>query len=195
LPADEVPAADRRAAPDGATRARPVGSGEVQRTVILIDGRSGSGKSTLAPLVAAALETPAQLIRLDDIYPGWGGLAAGSRHVLENVLVPLAEGRPSRWRRWDWTADAAAEWHAVDPTAALVIEGAGILTRANRALATFGIWVELDDETRKRRALARDGDLYAPHWHRWAAQEEAFLARERPRLSADLLIDGHRISG
>ena len=69
-----------------------------------------------------------------------------------------------------------------------MIEGCGALSRANRALASFGIWVELDDESRKRRALARSGDDYAPHWDRWAAQEGAFIAREQPRGLADVVI-------
>jgi len=151
------------------------------RPVVLIDGGSGSGKTTLAPHLAAALG--AELVHLDDFYPGWDGLEAGSRHVLDFVLSATP-----RWQRWDWVADAPAEWHDLDPTLPLVVEGSGSLSRANRALATFGIWVELDAVTRKHRALARDGDAYAPHWDRWAAQEAAFAARERPRELADHVV-------
>ena len=69
--------------------------------VTLIDGRSGSGKTDLARrMVDRAPETT--LIRLDDIYPGWDGLDAGSRHVHDHVLEPLAAGRRARWQRWDW---------------------------------------------------------------------------------------------
>jgi hypothetical protein len=71
-----------------------------------------------------------------------------------------------------------------------VVEGCGALSVANRALATLGLWVELDDATRKRRALLRDGDSYAPHWDDWAAQEDVFIARERPRERADAIVDG-----
>lgn len=169
------------------------GTRELGHAVILIDGRSGSGKTTLARTIVAASLRPVTLIRLDDVYPGWDGLEAGSMHILENVLEPLAAGRTGSWQRWDWTADAPAEWHDVDPAATLVIEGAGALSRANRSLATFAIWVELDGATRKRRALARDGDAYAPYWDRWAAQEEAFIARENPRALADLELSGLEI--
>ncbi len=147
---------------------------------MLVDGRSGSGKSTTA--VGLVAELGAQLVRLDDIYPGWDGLEAGSAHVRDEVL-----GR-SRWQAWDWSRDAEGEWHGLDPSLPLVIEGAGALSRANRERATFGIWVELDAAARKRRALARDGDAYAPHWDRWAAQEEAFIAREHPRELADIVL-------
>ena len=152
--------------------------------VTLIDGRSGSGKTDLARRMADSAPGTT-LIRLDDIYPGWDGLHAGSQHIHDHVLQPLAAGRRARWRRWDWNADAPAEWHDVDATRPLIIEGCGALSRANRALADVGIWVELDDVTRKRRALARDGEAYAPYWDRWAAQEAAFIAREHPQTLAD----------
>lgn len=151
---------------------------------ILIDGRSGSGKTELATLLVASMPE-AQLVRLDDIYPGWDGLEAGSAHVTEFVL-----GERPRWLGWNWAAGEPAGWHDLDPRRPLVIEGCGSLSHANRSRADLGVWVELDDARRKERALARDGDAYAPHWGRWAAQEEAFLAREDSRALADVLVDG-----
>ena len=152
----------------------------VPRPVVLIDGRSGSGKSTLASRVAARLA--AQLVRLDDIYPGWSGLDAASRHVHDFVLDPLAP----RWQRWDWTAQAPAEWHLLDPTLPLVVEGCGALSRANLSRASLGVWLELDEPSRRARALGRDTGDFALHWEHWAAQEAAFIARESPQLLATL---------
>jgi len=157
----------------------------VRAPVLLIDGRSGSGKTELARAVVAGVPT-AQLVRLDDLYPGWGGLEEGSRVVHDEIL---ASDRP-RWRRWDWVLGRHAEWHELDSQRPLVIEGCGALSRDNRKLATFGIWVALDAETRKRRALDRDGASYEPHWDEWAAQEDAFLTRENPAAHADAVIDG-----
>jgi hypothetical protein len=54
--------------------------------------------------------------------------------------------------------------------------------------------VELDTVTRKQRALARDGSLYAPHWERWAQQEDMFIAREYPQALADLIVDGTNVA-
>jgi uridine kinase len=150
--------------------------------IVLIDGRSGAGKTGLAAALAGGLR--AELVRLDDIYPGWDGLEAASASVRADILLQ------HRWRRWDWVANAEAEWHELDPGRALVIEGSGSLRRANRELATFGVWVELDEPTRKARALARDGAGYEPHWDRWAAQEQAFFDRERPDQIADLIVRG-----
>ena len=65
-----------------ALAARAAASGT--RPVVLIDGRSGAGKTTLARELAPLLG--AQLVSLDDLYPGWGGLEAGSAAVHETVL-------------------------------------------------------------------------------------------------------------
>jgi hypothetical protein len=159
--------------------ARAAASGA--RPVVLIDGRSGAGKTTLARDLAPLLG--ARLVSLDDIYPGWGGLEAGSAAVAETVL----RDRDPGWRRWDWASGEPAEWHPVDPAAPIVIEGCGALSRANRALATFGIWVEVPAVERRRRALEREPG-FAPHWLEWAAQERAFAAREHPRDLADVIV-------
>ena len=159
-----------------------------ERPVVLVDGGSGSGKTTLAAALAPALG--AQLVRLDDIYRGWDGLEGGSLHVEHEVLSP---SHP-RWQRFDWDLGEPAEWHDLDAGRPVIIEGSGCLSRANRALASFAIWVELDAPTRKSRALLRDGDSYAPYWDRWARQEEAFFERENPRGLADLILADDDVS-
>jgi len=157
--------------------------------ILLIDGRSGSGKSDLASALVDGWPV-AQLVRLDDLYPGWGGLEEGSRHVRDEVLARDAP----RWRRWHWLASRPAEWNELDPARPIIIEGAGALSRSNRAFADYALWVELDEPTRKARALARDGETYAPHWDEWAAQESDFIARERPRELADAIVDGRDVA-
>lgn len=154
---------------------------------LLIDGRSGSGKSTLADHLSELWAT-CVVLRLDDVYPGWDGFAWAVDHVRTAVLEPRAAGRPGRWRSWDWASDTPGPWHDVDPERPLIVEGAGALTPANRALADLGVWVETPDAERKRRALLRDGDMYRPHWDRWAAQEDEHLARHRPRTLADWIV-------
>jgi uridine kinase len=162
------------------------------RNVILLDGPSGAGKSTLADRIVGGWPGPVvpQLVRLDDIYPGWGGLEAAGEHVQRFVLEPLAEKEPARWQRFDWSADAPAEWHDIDAARPVLIEGCGVLTRANAALADVRIWLDAPGDTRKRRALDRDGDVYAPHWDEWQRQWQAFVDREDPEASVDLWLDG-----
>ncbi|WP_191283147.1 hypothetical protein [Pseudolysinimonas yzui] len=153
------------------------------RIVVLIDGHSGAGKTTLATELAYALK--AQHVALDAFYPGWGGLEVGSAMV-QGVLGAENPG----YRRWDWKRNQPAEFHKVNPKRDIVIEGSGCMSRANRDLATFGVWIRLDQTERKRRAVGRDGPRFLEHWDRWAAQEQAFFARERPDVLADAIVDG-----
>jgi uridine kinase len=147
--------------------------------VLLIDGRSGAGKTVLARRLAAL--TGATLVSLDEVYPGWDGLAAGAAAVPGII-------RDGTWRRWNWAADRPGEAASIDRSGSLIVEGCGAISRASRPLAQHAWWLERDDAERKLRALARDGEAYAPHWERWAAQEEAVAAVERSRAIADLIL-------
>ena len=64
-----------------------------------------------------------------------------------------------------------------------------MLTRASSALATLRVWLELDESTRRARALRRDGATYEPWWDVWAEQEERHLAIEGPRALADVVVE------
>lgn len=162
------------------------------RARILIDGRSGSGKSTLATRLvelAAAAGVDVQCIRLDDIYPGWGGLAAAAHIVAEDLLRPLHERGRGTWQQYDWQDAGPGPTHVVDAEQAIVVEGIGALSRQSAPLATYRVLVTADTSLRRRQALSRDGDLYRPHWDEWAAQEEQFIADHQPQTLADLVID------
>ncbi|MEU4421462.1 dephospho-CoA kinase [Actinoplanes sp. NPDC024001] len=166
-------------------RTRPPGT--ARRRVLAVEGHSGSGKTTLAAAVAGRLGAP--LIHMDDLYAGWDGLTAGVTALHDWILAPLAEGRPASWRRWDWDAGEYAESHQVPEAGWLVVEGVGSGGRVLRPYLCGLIWLESPTAARKRRALARDGDMFAPHWDRWARQEAAFYAAERVRETADLIIE------
>ncbi|BBX67491.1 AAA family ATPase [Mycolicibacterium psychrotolerans] len=154
---------------------------------VLIDGRSGSGKTTLAQELHRVWDASV-VVRLDDIYPGWDGLAWAVDHIHTELLAPRSMGRAGRWRGWDWTTNAPADRHVVESRQRLIVEGVGALTAANRALADLGIWVDTADDERKRRALQRDGENYRPHWERWAAQEVQYMQTYRPMAQADWIV-------
>ena len=158
--------------------------------LVLVDGRSGSGKTTFAAALAA--RSGAALLRLEDVYPGWDGLAAASAALVDRLLFPRHAGSIGALRRWDWPADRPGTDLCVAQPGRLIVEGCGALSRRAAALADLAIWVQLTEPERRCRALERDGDAYAPHWERWARQERAFIAAEDPRRSADLVVDGRR---
>lgn len=165
--------------------AQPTAAG---RRVILVDGGSGAGKTTFAHALAQAGPVGAQVVSLDSFYPGWDGLVEASRAVVDDLLGAEC---PGYWG-WDWERDERTSWCDVDLSRPTVIEGCGALTPASRALASCAVWLEADADERKRRALERDGDAFAPHWAHWAAQEAAHWRRDRPWELADVVVEGAR---
>lgn len=139
--------------------------------VVTIDGYSGSGKSTLA----AALDQLVngwQVLHLDDWYPGWDGLAAGA-DIARRIAADLRAGRASSYEAWDWENGTTGATIRV-PLVPTIIEGCG----AVEAEADLAVWIaDPGEEERRHRAIARDGQTYAPHWQRWADQD---LGRSLP---------------
>ena len=156
------------------------------RPVILLDGGSGSGKTSLAAHIVAAWHASRpdalQVVSLDDVYPGWEGLAAAAD------AVPAILGRDGGYRLWDWTRSVPSAWVSVDPDGPVLVEGCGALTRASAPLATVRLWLEAPEPVRKARALARDKGGFDPYWEMWADQERAHLAQDRPWDLADLVV-------
>jgi energy-coupling factor transporter ATP-binding protein EcfA2 len=164
------------------TRPPTLGTGRL----VCIDGPAGSGKTTLAAELAA-LAPEGTVIHTDDLLEGWAGLP-GLAASVEALLAPLAEGRPGRWRRWDWHSSAWAETREVPPAGLLILDGVGSWSPAIAPRVTALAWVEAAYDVRMARGLARDGEAFAPHWDGWAADEAALFAATRARDRADLVL-------
>ena len=133
--------------------------------VVTIDGYSGSGKSTLAAALVR-LVNGWQELHLDDWYPGWDGLEAGA-DIACRIAADLRGGRASSYEAWDWENGATGATIRV-PLVPTIIEGCGAI----EAEADLVIWIaDPGEDERRNRALARDGQTYAPHWQRWADQD------------------------
>lgn len=155
-------------------------------TVIALDGPSGSGKTDIAERLAAA--TGAAVLHLDDIYPGWTGLAA-TPPMVRSVLDQIAVGNTGSVHRWDWDAGKDGPLLRIPPAPLLILDGVGSGASVIRPYLSLLVWVDAPLDVRRRRALARDGDVYAPFWDTWAAQEAEHFAVEQTRIHADLVID------
>lgn len=157
--------------------------------LVCVDGPSGSGKTVLAGRLVRALGDP-PLVHMDDLYPGWDGLARAVALLHEWIVEPLAAGRPARYRRYDWDAGSYAEEHELGIPPLLVVEGVGAGARVVAARAVLLVWVEAPPAERFRRGMERDGEAYRPHWERWARQEQSLFAAEGTRDRANVVVDG-----
>jgi uridine kinase len=155
-------------------------------TVVAVDGPSGSGKTTLAKALVEELGCP--VVHMDELFPGWDGLADAVPLLVDQVLRPLSRGERASYRLWDWDAGGWGGSRVVEPGPLLVVEGCASSVGAAGAFAAVRVWVEAPLPDRLRRGLERDGETYRPHWERWAAQEQALFAADRTRARADVVV-------
>ncbi|MBM6403770.1 hypothetical protein JQN72_05880 [Phycicoccus sp. CSK15P-2] len=154
--------------------------------VVAVDGPSGSGKTTLAKGLVDALGCPS--VHMDEIFPGWDGLAASVPLLVEQVLTPLSRGEEATYRLWDWEAGRWGGSRTVAAAPVLVLEGCGSSVGPAGDHAAVRVWVEAGRAERMRRGIERDGEAFRPHWERWAAQEAALFAADGTRSRADLVL-------
>ena len=154
-------------------------------TVVAVDGPSGAGKTGFTTGLAAA--TGADVLHLEDLYPGWHGLAA-TPPIVADVLASVAVGDVGSARRWDWERGVPGATLHVRPSRLLLLDGVGSGASVLRPFLSLLVWLEAPTDVRKRRALARDGGTYAPYWDVWAAQEAQHFAAEQTRHHADLVV-------
>jgi uridine kinase len=154
--------------------------------VVAIDGRSGAGKTSLASALRDRLHAP--VVSLEDLYGGWDGLEHGIDLLVSEVLEPLAAGEAARVPKYDWVAGKWAAPSAIEPPDILIVEGVGAGARRASERVSVLVWLELPASARKKRALDRDGEAFAPYWDQWAAQEDLMLARDHTPDRADIII-------
>ncbi|MGI9085821.1 MAG: 4-amino-4-deoxy-L-arabinose transferase [Aeromicrobium sp.] len=155
-------------------------------TVVAVDGPSGAGKSDLADRLAA--ELGAVVVRVDELVPGWHGLAAMPPVIVRDLLGPIAAGETAAVRRWNWIADRPGDVLTLAPVPCLVLDGCGSGSRVIRPHLSLLIWVDAPDHVRRERAVARDGEVYEPWWDVWAAQERELFAAEQTMSAADVRL-------
>ena len=166
--------------------------------IVLIDGRAASGKSQfakeLSDLYFKLDKQAARVIHMDDLYPGWNGLAEGSVYLLTNILIPLSKNRAASWQLWNWRKNHRG---AEEPGngrrefsggTALIIEGCGSISRLSAELADYTIWIDAHDTVRKERFSARDGGKFDEYFGIWSAQEDEFYVRENSAELARLRV-------
>ncbi|MFY8049869.1 MAG: hypothetical protein ACOVMD_00225 [Aquiluna sp.] len=166
--------------------------------IVLIDGRAASGKSQFAKDLAEAFfqvdRQAARTIHMDDLYPGWNGLAEGSVYLLTNILLPLANSRSANWQVWNWRKNHRG---AEEPGngrrefsggTLLIVEGCGSISRLSYEHSDFQVWIDADDKERKERFSLRDQGKFDEFFGIWSAQEDEYYEKEKSKQLAQLIV-------
>jgi uridine kinase len=158
--------------------------------LVCVDGPAGSGKTTFAARLAVALGPETPVLHMDDLYDGWT-LDGAAERLVADVLLPLADGLPGAFFRYDWDAERFGDVATEVPVPeVLIVEGCGSCPRDVDAWTTLRVWVEAPADVRLQRGLARDGAVLEPEWRHWQRIEAEEFAREDTRARADLRVDG-----
>lgn len=170
-----------------------------RRLIVAIDGAGGAGKSTLARGIYDALPGCVSIIRCDDFYGPLSGATLSPQEAYENyfdwrrlrdeALIPLRNGQPARYQRYDWSTDRLAEWIDVEPREITMVEGVFSMRPELRAMINVAIFIETPRHERVRRMLARPQPNTA--WmDQWMAAEDWYLEHVASQHRADLVIEG-----
>src|SRR5687768_15818090 len=116
--------------------------------VVGIDGCGGAGKSTLAE--SLRLLIPEAVVVHTDDFAAWNNPIDWWPRLLEQVLLPISEGQPARYQRYDWTEKRLAEWHDVSAPV-VIVEGVTATRKEFRPYLAYKIWVDCPRELRLQR--------------------------------------------
>jgi uridine kinase len=89
-----------------------------------------------------------------------------------------------------WMAAIRYDELAVEPEPVVIVEGVSSSRREWAQLLALRIWVETPRRVRLKRGLDRDGEAMLAQWEAWMAAEDAYVARDRPDVRADVVVDG-----
>ncbi|HLZ21729.1 MAG TPA: hypothetical protein VKQ30_06375 [Ktedonobacterales bacterium] len=170
--------------------------------LIGIDAPGGSGKTTFSRALRQNL-AGSTLVQMDDFFLPTFARVPTSPHekpiggdfdwqrVQRQVLEPLAHDLPARYQRYDWDSDRLAEWQVVPTGGVVIVEGCYALHQALAPSYDFTIWLDCPRAIRLARAIARGGECVRNIWeHDWMIAEDRYIAAQRPRDRANLVVSG-----
>ncbi|HEX8868787.1 MAG TPA: (d)CMP kinase [Lentzea sp.] len=158
--------------------------------LVAVDGPTGAGKSTFAESLAQQLG--AQLIKTDH-FATWEDPATGWWPRLAEALGAVADGRPGRYRKTDWSQGfpciAEGDEVIIRPQGTIILEGFSSARKALDRSLSLKIFIDHGDEARRlERAVARDGERHRHHFIRWQQYERGWFAVDETRARADYVV-------
>lgn len=154
------------------------------RVIIAIDGRCGSGKTTLAARLAEC--SGGSVLHMDDFFlQPWqrtdarlkeAGGNVDYERFLEEVLAPLHEGKPFRYRPYDCRKAQIMEPITMQPGKVTIIEGTYSCHPVLWDYYDFRIFMTVNPNEQIKRIKERNPDKIADFEKRWIPMEEQYFS-------------------
>lgn len=169
-----------------------------KRLLVALEGGSASGKTTLADLLACVYGCA--VLHMDDFFlrpeqrtperlAEPGGNVDRERFWAE-VLRPLSDGEPVRYRRYDCHTQTLEPAVEVPQTPLTVVEGAYSLHPALAEAYDLTVFLRISPELQRERLLKRNGPDGAERFLSvWVPLENAYFAALDPARRCDLILE------
>jgi len=167
------------------------------RVTIAVDGFCTSGKTTLAARLAEIYDCC--VLHMDDFFlrpeqrtaqrlsqPGGN---VDYERFLQEVLAPLAEGRPFSYRPYDCSVCALGDSVSVEPKKLTVIEGTYSHHPYFKDYCDVRIFLSVSPETQRQRILERPAFLQKRFFEEWIPMENRYFEHFSIPAKADMVLD------
>ena len=168
-----------------------------QPLIIAVDGRCASGKTTFAAALekeigCAVIHTDHFFLRPEQRTEERLKEAGGNvdyERLREEVMLPILEGKPFSYRKFDCGEMKLSSEIEVKPTAVTVVEGSYSCCPALWDFYGLRIFFTVDPQEQLRRILLRNGSEAAVQFReRWIPLEEKYFAACKIRERCDLVF-------
>ena len=172
-------------------------AGKSGPAILAIDGRCASGKTTLGKTLAA--EWDATLFHMDDFYlqphqrtaerlAEPGGNVDRERFLAE-VLLPLTNGKPVPYRRFNCGTLKFEPTEIIKPKDIAIVEGSYSCHPVLREYYSLRIFMDIAPEKQMERIIRRNGPETAERFRTlWIPLEEAYFTACEVREKCDLNV-------
>jgi uridine kinase len=172
--------------------------------LVALDGAGASGKTSLAAVLAERLPG-CTVVHGDDFYrpmpdevrarldpeQGYHRYFDWQR-LRDEVLLPLRDGRPARYRPYDWTTgQLGSRLETVSGTGADVVIVEGVYSARPELSGLYDLTVYVDTPRGTCLRRIRERAENPEEWIlRWRAAEDHYIATTRPGSRTTLAISG-----
>ena len=170
---------------------------ERSRVLVAIEGGSASGKTTLGELLQNVYGCP--VFHMDDFFlrpeqrtearftqPGGN---VDRERLLEEVLIPLREGRPIDYRRFDCATFTIAPPQRIKAGTLNIVEGAYSMHPDLAPYYDLSVFLPISAEKQRERILKRNAPAHAKQFFdRWIPFEQRYFDALDVRNRCDLIL-------
>ena len=167
------------------------------RVLVAIDGRCAAGKTTLAASLQAQLAC--NVFHMDDFFlrpeqrtearfaqPGGN---VDRERFLEEVLLPLREGKPVDYRRFDCATFTIAPPQRIKAGTLNIVEGAYSMHPDLAPYYDLSVFLPISAEKQRERILKRNAPAHAKQFFgRWIPLEQRYFDALDVRNRCDLIL-------